>query len=604
MKNAAEAGSLLRLIPYRQEGEPQRKAAVLRVDFPFEEVSDEDLAILGHLSEAADSMNSVATSQICPETEDLAELIAALLGRARLDKDEEAARLLDEYLDVLRMQNSPWSTLPKKNHLLSLDRERAALLAEKAGLGTRFAALEKYFYSDLPLSDKANFYPEELGEEDFAALGPEAARVNTSIVKKPEGGFGVLVNEARYREACLKAAESLRRARSLAKDPGFLLYLDAKIEELTSGSAEARRIADYFWIRHSSRVDIIISTAIEVYEDGWKNLKGQAAAAVTYRSREAEALLAKIIALVPDLERAAPWTWRRTEIDPETLPRLKFVNVLNWTGDYVTSPLTTLAQSLPNDDWIGKNVGTVNLVYRNTGKAVHAVSSGAAAKELLSSRALERFGGLLFEAGQIHSTLHEIGHTTGRQDPDHPEEPNTYLKSDYSFIEEARAELFGLWSAPIAAERKIISAEICRAVPYAMLLSMAYSLKFDPVQAHYRARNTMFHFFLERGAVSLSAEAATGKRVFDLEPEAFRAAAAELLGRVADIKAAGDLAGAKALAEKYCYTDSLKGEIEERTRDIPLGRALVFPELGRRGEEFTREIRYPDFREQRKFRPL
>jgi len=591
---------LVRLVPYRQEGEPRRRAAVLKVEFPLDDVPDDMLQLLGHLTDAAACMNAIAVHQVCPETEEIAEVVEAMLVQARKEGEKEAADDLDSYLDVLRMQNSPWSTLPKKNHLLGPDPAKAAGIAKRAGVAPRFEAIERLLFKGLDLSEKANFYPEDLSEAEFSDLGKDAERVNTSIVRNQGGGLDVVFNETRYRTACREAAEHLGKARAWVKDPVFLLYLDAKIEELSTGSAEAHRIADYFWIRHDYPADIIISTAIEVYQDGWKNLKGQAAAAVTLRSCEAEDFLKRVIAIVPDLEKAAPWTWRRTELDPETLPRLKFVDVLDWTGDYVTSPLTTLAQSLPNDDWTGKNVGTVNLVYRNTGKAVHDVSSGTVAKEFLPSGVMERFGGLLFEAGQIHSTLHEIGHTTGRQDPDHPGEPNVYLGNEFSYIEETRAELFGLWSAPIAADREIVEAETALAIPYAMLLSMVYSLKFDPVQAHYRARNTMYHFFRERGAILEIMEG--GRRTFDIDAAALARGTEELLRTVADIKASGDLAGAKALADRHCRPDPLKAEIEERTRDIPLGRGLVFPELGREGGRFTRDIRYPEFRMQRKFR--
>ncbi len=601
MKNSSvpPVPGLVRLVPYRQEGEPPRRAAVLKVEFPLDGVSDDTLQLLGHLSDAADCMNAIAVHQVCPETEEIASVLEEMLLRAREEGDDEAAADLDAYLDVLRMQNSPWSTLPRKNHLLGMDQKKAAGIAKRAGAASRFEAIARFLFEGVELSDKANFYPEDLSEAEFAGLGEEAEKVNSSIVRNQGGGLDVVVNEARYRTACRAAAGHLRKARAWTKDPVFLLYLDAKIEELATGSAEARRIADYFWIRHSNPADIIISTALEVYQDGWKNLKGQAAAAVTLRSAEAEDFLKRVIEIVPDLEKAAPWTWRRTELDPETLPRLKFVDVLDWTGDYVTSPLTTLAQSLPNDDWTGKNVGTVNLVFRNTGKAVHGVSSGAAAKEFLPAGAVERFGDLLFEAGQIHSTLHEIGHTTGRQDPDHPGEPNGYLKNEFSYIEETRAELFGLWSAPVAAERGIIEPETALAIPYAMLLSMVYALKFDPVQAHYRARNTMYHFFRERGAILETTEG--GRRRFDIDAAAFARGTEELLRTTADIKASGDLAGAKALSDRHCRPDPLKTEIEERTRDIPLGRALVFPELGRDGGRFTRDVRYPEFRKQRKF---
>lgn len=594
--------SLIRLVPYRQAGEPPRKAAVLRVDFPFSEISDENLRILGHLADAADCMNAIARHQVFPGTEEIAEVLEALSAQARREKAEAETLALDSYLDILAMQNSPWATLPKKNHLLEASPEILRGLADRAGMGDRFEKIEGVLFEESPLSEKANFYPRDLTDGELAALGPEALRVNTLVLRDSDGRPRLMTNEAFYREACRDAAEHLGKARSLVKDPGFRLYLDAKIEELRTGSEESRRMADYFWIRHDFPVDIIISTAIEVYQDDWKNLKGQAAGAVMYRSRKAEDLLRRIVREVPRLESAAPWTWRREKIDPETLPKIRFTDVFSWTGDYVTSPLTTLAQSLPNDEWMSKNVGTVNLVYLNTARAVHEVSSDITAREFLPTAATEAYGDLLFEAAQLHAALHEIGHTTGRQDPEHPGEPNGYLGNEYSYIEETRAELFGMWAAERIAEQGIIDEKTLVAVHYSMLVSLVYSLKFAPIQAHYRARNSMYHFFREQGALRETAAPGDGRRIFDFDFPLLARAVEDLLKLTADIKASGDLSGAGNLAARYCYTDPLKPEIENRTRDIPLGRALLFPEPRRASEAaLTRDIGYPEFRRQRKF---
>ena len=482
-------------IPYKQSDEPSRKAGIATVEVNLEHLTDSQVQMVGHLAAAAELMNPVFRDQFFGETEGIRKVSETLMEHA----DGDVKTALENYHAMLNLQNSPWSLLPRKNHLLDADRVAVEELAKQAGIADAFQAVAPFMFEAVALSDKANFYPQDLSEEELDALGPNARLVNTSVVRDEKGAARVLFNEERYVEQCRKAIEHLGKARELSDDPGFQIYLDAKIEEMTTGSAEARRLADYLWVRHNSPVDIIISTAIEVYTDAWKNAKGSAAAAVTVKDSKADKLLKQLIESVPYLEANAPWTHRRTEINPETLPKLKFVDVVNWTGDYVTGPMTTIAQSLPNDEWVGKNVGTVNMVYSNTGRAVHSITGSMISAEFLAADVVAKHGDRLFDAGQIHSALHEIGHTTGMQDPDHQGEPRDYLEAEYSALEEARAELFGMWAADELAQKGVLSPEMAEASHYSMLLSMLMSLKFEPAQAHTRARNMMWHYFDKKG---------------------------------------------------------------------------------------------------------
>ncbi len=262
--------------------------------------------------------------------------------------------------------------------------------------------------------------------------------MNALVKRNADGALVLKLNEEEFRECCIQAADYLKKARGCTDDIPFRLYLDAKIEELRTGTDEARRIADYFWIRHDHTIDIVISSAIEVYLDNWKNLKGSAAACVTLENTRAEEMLKQVLCFVPEMELSAPWKNRRHEIDPEALPKLKFVDIVLWTGDYVFSPMTILAQSLPNNEWICKNIGTVNMVYVNTTEALFRAGGFLIPKEFFAKAAFDRFGNDLLEAQLLLCALHEIGHTTGCQDPDHQGEPSHYFDAEYSWLEEIR----------------------------------------------------------------------------------------------------------------------------------------------------------------------
>jgi hypothetical protein len=232
------------------------------------------------------------------------------------------------------------------------------------------------------------------------------------------------------------------------------------------------------------------------------------------------------------------------------------------------------------------------MVYKNTGEAVHAVRGDIMASEFLPRHIGEVYGDSLFYGNQIHATLHEIGHTTGMQDPDHPQQAAVYLKDEYSNLEEARAELFGMWAGQKAADAGIIPQQIADAGQYGMVISMITALKFKAEQPHNIARNIIFHYLKEQG---------NGKSKFELDLQKNFTAVERLLGRVGDIKASGDREAALKLREKYCFDDELRPEIEQRTEKVPLGTGLIFPEILSSQGTFIREIKYPEFTKQANF---
>jgi hypothetical protein len=589
----------IQFIPYQQHGEPARRAGIVRVEVDLTGLSDNDIQILGHLCEAVDCINPIYRDQFESQT----AMIRRLISRLRRVASPEEKIVIDNYRTLLDLQNSPFSHLPRKNHLLGLEKDAIQELVKKcesARVERDFEAAAPFFFEGLVSPDRANFYPEDLSEEELESLGDKSKIVNSSVIRDRKG-LKVVLNEERYRKDLNSAIEHLKRARELSDNPSFQLFLDAKIIEMSFGTTEARRLADYTWVRHTSKLDIIISSAIEVYLDNWKNARGAAAGAVLVENPAATELLHALIGHFAEFEATAPWTYKKEKIDETTLPKLKFVDVLNWSGDYVNGPMTIIAQSLPNDEWVIQKIGSVNLVYYNTGRAIHKVSGLLAAKEFLPSRTYEKQAAFLFDASQLHSALHELGHTTGMMDPQHREkQPREYLEVEYSGLEETRAELFGLWAMPLLVRNGVIEEATMNAAYNAMLMAMVSSLKFEPKQAHNKARNMMWHYFFEKGAISVSEE--EGQTRYETNLSKIHEVTAEMLQDVANTKASGSKELAQKLREKWCYDDKLRPEIESRTKNFPLGRGLIFPKLKQDGERFLRSLVYPkSFSKQEKF---
>jgi hypothetical protein len=586
MKNLPDAS----YIPYQQWDERPERAAIYALPVELGGLSESEVQLVGHLIEAVEGINPVFRDQMDRRTEPLRRLLQALGEVA----DKEERQLLDDHLTLIDFQNGPFATLPRKNALLPIPADRLSELADAAGRDFvgQLQALRPLLYDHLSLHPTANFYPDDISEAELDQLGEARNVVNSQIVRDDEGQLELILNEHRYRGTLKPVLAHLRAARDLAEDLDLRLYLDAKIVELETGSAEARRLSDTLWIRHKSPIDFILSTALEVYLDGFRNARGAACGCVYLQDEEAQARAEAILGLVPEFEASAPWEHKRTQIDTAALPRLRFVNILAWAGDYISSPGAVLAQSLPNDQWVSDNVGTVNNVYSNISLLSTEVYYQPFMQLMLTERALERTLERVPQAGLLHFALHEIGHATGAMDPDHRQgQPSDYLEEEYSYLEELRAELFGMWAFDTLVQHKLADQELADAALVLMLATLLGSLRFDPEQAHNKARNAMFHWFSEQEMIR-RLDSAEGVR-FEFDMPAVRSGVTRLLAQIGNIRAAGDKDAAADFRQRYVHTDPLKEEIKRRTSHMPVGGGILFPSLRKQDGRYTGELSYP-----------
>lgn len=116
-------------VPYKQKGEAQRRAGIIKEEVPLEKLSDNQLQLVGHLNRAADEMNPVFVRQCFRDT----PRIAVFLQKIRPFLSAEEQQRLDEYNTVLHLQNGPWTDVPRKNHQLQVPYQSVEDAARRAG---------------------------------------------------------------------------------------------------------------------------------------------------------------------------------------------------------------------------------------------------------------------------------------------------------------------------------------------------------------------------------------------------------------------------------------------------------------------------------------
>ncbi|KAK2946445.1 putative peptidase family M49 [Blattamonas nauphoetae] len=575
-------------VPYVLHGSTPAKAAFVKVELDLSDFNEKELIVLSNLGDAVDLMNSMYQDVSDRNTRTFIDICKRLSEHP--DATNEEKEILANFYVILLLHNKPFSDMPTVNQQLTLDRTRCETLLDslKISQDQKNMAL-KYFYEPIEPSPKATYYPEELTDEEFNSL-PEAAKAINTMILKGENGYKIVPFETYYRGTCQKVIEKVRAARAACDDIKFCLYLDAVVSKFHSGTLESHRVAETLWLQNTYKIDLILSTANEVYMDEWKSIKGTPTGALLIRNNSLANFAKTLKEHAGEIEKNGPSPHFRQEL-PESLElHLRPVDVVNWSSDYTNAPMTTIAQSLPNDEWISKNFGAVNLIYVNTGKAVNSVSGSRVLTEFVKKAEVDALlkaseegkENFLFMGDQTHSMMHEVGHTTGQASAEAKakfpgKQGNEVLGEEYSTFEECRAELFGMYGIEYLKEKEKLDGRIANGAHYGMLVSMITSLKFAPQQAHQKARNMMYHYFLEKGAVTKGEE--DGKVKIGLEKERLSGVVNEMLGMIQGIVSNLEVEKAKAFREKYCFEDELMPVVRERTKTFPLGRGLIFPRI-------------------------
>ena len=253
----------------------------------------------------------------------------------------------------------------------------------------------------------------------------------------------------------------------------------------------------------------------------------------------------------------------------------KVITVAMLGGDCY--PATPIGINLPNADWIRKEYGSKSVTIDNITYAYDMAAHGNGFNEEFVLRAedrerMDKYGKL---ADDLHTDLHEcLGHGSGQLAPGIK---GGELKSYGSTLEEARADLFGLYylGDPKLVELGLIpSLDVAKAgyAKYILNGMMTQLARIEPgknvEESHMRNRKLICEWCYERGKAGKVIELVkeNGKTYVVVNDFGkLRELFGEMLREVQRIKSEGDYEAGKALVERYAVT--VDPELHEEVRD-------------------------------------
>jgi dipeptidyl-peptidase-3 len=315
------------------------------------------------------------------------------------------------------------------------------------------------------------------------------------------------------------------------------------------------------WVHDTASSIDVVNGFIEVYLDAIGK-KGSFQSMVSMKDKEATKRIAAIAA-------KAQWFEDNSPLMPEHKKKqvkgitAKAITTIVESGD--NAPSTPIGVNLPNADWIRKEYGSKSVSLSNI---IHSYNVNSSKSGMLDEfvidetvkNRLKKYGAL---ASDLHTDMHEcIGHASGQINQG-LETPDKTLKNYASCLEEARADLVGLY---YIMDKKLVeigvaeSEEVGKAGydQYMMNGLMTQLTRLKPgeklEEAHMRNRQLNARWVFEKGKQDKVVELVkvnnkTYVRINDYNK--LRVLFGQLLREIQRIKSEGDYKAAKALVETY-----------------------------------------------------
>lgn len=451
------------------------------------------------------------------------------------------------------------------------------------------------FYENVSQAEVERFYArmKEEGNEQAPSYG-----LNSKLTKRN----GELVElkwteDGLYGAAIKEIVSWLLRAQKYAENEEQKHLIDLLVKYYRTGDLKDFDRYSIAWVQqHEGMIDFI-NGFIEVYGDPL-GLKGTWEGIVEYKDLEATKRTQTI-------SQNAQWFEDHSPVDP----RFRKLEVKGVTANVICAamlggeeyPASAIGINLPNANWIRQEYGSKSVTIGNLTEAYNKAAQGNGFRDefVIDEDTISLMNQYEDITDDLHTDLHEcLGHGSGQllpgTDPD-------ALKAYGSTIEEARADLFGLY---YVADHKLVELgltpndEAYKAQYYGYLmnglLTQAIRIKEgDKIEeAHMRNRALIAWWVMEHaeGAVELvkmdmnyaSAEDAlkdsegniiTTKTYVKINDYAkLRHLFGELLAEIQRIKSEGDFEAARLLVEKYAVNidPELHREILARYKKLNL----------------------------------
>ncbi|QYF91895.1 hypothetical protein KY495_13985 [Massilia sp. PAMC28688] len=450
-----------------------------------------------------------------------------------LKKDKSA--LGKARLDYFWLNKGPWSILDGHHSFMPIDFKGIKIPAKKP--------------------EGANFYPagatKPALERWMNALPPkdkqDAQWYFTTIRSGKDGKFKTVKYSDEYRPELEKLARLLREAAAATDNASLKKFLTLRADAFLSNDYLA---SDFAWMDLDSPVDVTIGP-YETYNDELFGYKAAFEAYVSIRDQKETQKLEFFSKHMQELEDNLPLERKYRNPKVGALAPMVVVNQVYGAGDG-NMGVQTAAYNLPNDERIISQRGSKRVMLKNVQEAKFKSTLTPIARLVLRPEAQ---ADLDFDSFFTHILAHEITHGLGPHITNNngkESTPRQDLKDTYSTIEEAKADMAGLWALAYMMDKGQLKdtlgqGPVAERKLYNTFLASAFrTLHFGLTDSHARGMAIQLNYLLDKGAF-----VSHGDGTFSTDFKKIKQGVIDLNREFLTIEATGDYARAKDMMSRY-----------------------------------------------------
>jgi Peptidase family M49 len=395
--------------------------------------------------------------------------------------------------------------------------------------------------------EAANYYPPGASKaelERWIQSLPEAERARATgfftVIRRAGNSFTIVPYNVEYQGELAQAAALLREAAALATEPTLKAFLTKRADAFLSNDYYDSDVA---WMELKGAIEPTIGP-YEVYEDELFNYKAAFESYVTVRDDAETAKLQRFAGELQDIENNLPIEPKYRNPKLGALTPIVVVNEIYAAGDG-NRAVQTAAFNLPNDERVIREKGAKRVMLKNVQDAKFAKTLGPISKVVLGGADQSA---VAFEAFFTHILVHELMHglgphniaVNGRQTTVRQE-----LKETYSFLEEAKADISGLFAIQHMIDKSVMPKTLEGSLYTTYLASAFRSIRFGVNEAHGKGIAVQLNYLLDqRGFV------ANSDGTFVVNGDRIKEGVAGLTREIMTIQAEGNYAKAKELGDR------------------------------------------------------
>lgn len=414
-----------------------------------------------------------------------------------------------------------------------------------------------YYAPGITQAEAEEFYARQKAEGD--QQHPIMYGMNSRLERAADGSLheNVWRADGMYGAAIRQIVQMLSRAIPYAENERQQSVIRKLIEFYETGNLAVFDAYTILWVEETEGEVDFTNGFTEVYGDPL-GLKASWEGYVNYTDHQATRR-------AQALSRNAQWFEDHSPVDARFKKPLcrgvsaKVINAAILGGDLY--PSSAIGINLPNSNWVRAEHGSKSVTIANLTHAYDEAARGNGFRNEFADSTqtvslMDRYGSV---CDDLHTDLHEcLGHGSGRLlpgvDPD-------ALKAYGSTIEEARADLFGLY---YLADEKLVELgltpcqEAYKAQYYSYMMNglLTQMVRIQPghqiEEAHMRNRALIARWTLEHYPQAVRLSEQDGKHYVEiLDYPLLRTAFGNLLAEIQRIKSEGDLQVARQMVERY-----------------------------------------------------